>query len=81
MSPEASFELAAHANLESLTAAELDVLQLIATGNTNKQIADYLGLTEDTVKGRIRNILSKLDANDRTHAVMVALKRGIIQLP
>ena len=81
LSPEASFELAAHANLESLTAAELDVLQLIATGNTNKQIADYLGLTEDTVKGRIRNILSKLDANDRTHAVMIALKRGIIQLP
>jgi DNA-binding NarL/FixJ family response regulator len=81
LSPEASLELAEHANLEPLTPAELDVLQLIATGNTNKQIGDYLGLTEDTVKGRIRNILSKLDANDRTHAVMVALKRGIIQLP
>jgi DNA-binding NarL/FixJ family response regulator len=81
LSPEASFELAAHANLEPLTPAELDALQLIASGNTNKQIADYLGLTEDTVKGRVRNILSKLDANDRTHAVMIALKRGIIQLP
>jgi DNA-binding NarL/FixJ family response regulator len=81
LSPEASFELAEHADLEPLTPAELDALQLIAVGNTNKQIADNLGLTEDTVKGRVRNILSKLDAHDRTHAVMIAIKRGIIRLP
>ena len=80
LSPEASFELAAHASDNTLTAAELAVLRLIAAGNTNKQIADQLKITEDTVKGRIRSILSKLGASDRTHAVTISLKRGIIPL-
>ena len=78
LSPEASFELAAHASDNTLTAAELVVLRLIAAGNTNKQIADQLRITEDTVKGRVRSILSKLGASDRTHAVTISLKRGII---
>jgi DNA-binding NarL/FixJ family response regulator len=80
LSPEASFELAAHADDEALTPAELEVLRLVATGSANKQIADRLGITEDTVKGRVRSVLSKLNANDRTHAVMIGLRRGLIQL-
>ena len=79
MSPEASYELAEHATDDALTAAEVDVLRLIAAGNANKQIADQLSVTEETVKGRVRNILSKLGANDRTHAAMIGLKRGIVE--
>jgi DNA-binding NarL/FixJ family response regulator len=80
LSPEVSIELATHATDDPLTPAEIEVLRLIAAGNSNKQIADQLGITEDTVKGRVRNLLSKLGANDRTHAVTIGLKRGIIQL-
>jgi DNA-binding NarL/FixJ family response regulator len=80
LSPEVSIELATHATDDPLTSAEVDVLRLIASGNGNKQIADKLGITEDTVKGRVRNILSKLGASDRTHATTIGLKRGIIQL-
>jgi DNA-binding NarL/FixJ family response regulator len=80
LSPEVSIDLATHAMDDPLTSAEIDVLRLIASGNGNKQIADKLGITEDTVKGRVRNILSKLGANDRTHAATIGLKRGIIQL-
>jgi DNA-binding NarL/FixJ family response regulator len=80
LSPEASFELAEHANDDALTPVEIDVLRLIAAGNANKQIGDILSVTEETVKGRVKNILSKLNANDRTHAATIALKRGIIEL-
>jgi DNA-binding NarL/FixJ family response regulator len=80
VSPEASYELAEHATDDALTKAEVDVLRLIAAGNANKQIADQLSITEETVKGRVRNILSKLGANDRTHAAIIGLKRGIIEL-
>jgi DNA-binding NarL/FixJ family response regulator len=80
LSPQASCELAEHAIDEALTKAEIDVLRLIAAGNANKQIADQLSISEETVKGRVRNILSKLGANDRTHAAMIGLKRGIIEL-
>jgi DNA-binding NarL/FixJ family response regulator len=80
LSPEVSVDVAAHATDDPLTPAEIEVLRLIAGGNSNKQIADKLGITEDTVKGRVRSILSKLDANDRTHAATIGLKRGIIQL-
>jgi DNA-binding NarL/FixJ family response regulator len=80
VSPEASYELAEHATDDALTPAEIDVLRLIAGGNANKQIADLLSVTEETVKGRVRNILSKLGANDRTHAAMIGLKRGLIEL-
>jgi len=79
LSAEASYELAEHATDESLTPAEIEVLALIAAGNANKQIADKLSITEETVKGRVKNILSKLSANDRTHAAMIGVKRGIIQ--
>jgi DNA-binding NarL/FixJ family response regulator len=80
LSPQVSYEVAEHATDDALTKAEIDVLQLIAAGNANKQIADQLSITEDTVKSRVKNILSKLDANDRTHAAMIGIKRGIIEL-
>ena len=80
LSPEASFELAEHSTDDALTAGEVEVLRLIASGNANKQIADILSITEETVKGRVKNILSKLSANDRTHAATIGLKRGIIDL-
>ena len=78
LSTEASYQLAEHATDESLTPAEVEVLRLIAAGNANKQIADRLAVTEDTIKGRVKNILSKLAANDRTHAAIIGIKRGII---
>jgi DNA-binding NarL/FixJ family response regulator len=79
LSPEASFQLAEHATDDALTPGEMSVLRLIAAGNANKQIADQLSITEETVKGRVKNILSKLGANDRTHAAMIGVKRGIIE--
>ena len=78
LSPEVSYELAEHATDDTLTDGEVKVLRLIAAGNANKEIAAQLLLTEDTVKGRIKSILSKLGANDRTHAAMIALKRGFL---
>jgi DNA-binding NarL/FixJ family response regulator len=80
LSPEASYEIAEHATDDALTPAEINVLRLIAAGNANKQIADQLKITEETVKGRVKNILSKLGANDRTQAAMIGLKRGVIEL-
>jgi len=80
LSPEASYEIAEHATDDALTPAEISVLRLIAAGNANKQIADQLSITEETVKGRVKNILSKLGASDRTQAAMIGLKRGIIEL-
>jgi DNA-binding NarL/FixJ family response regulator len=65
---------------DALTPGEIRVLRLIADGQANKEIAILLDTTEGTIKGQIRNILSKLSAKDRTHAVMIALKRGIIEL-
>lgn len=78
--PEVAAELADHAADDSLTEREIEVLRLIAAGNANKIVADHLSITEETVKAHVKNILSKLDANDRTHAVTIALKRGIIEL-
>lgn len=80
LSPEASYQVAEHATDDALTPAEVNVLRLIAAGNANKQIADQLSITEETVKSRVKSILSKLGANDRTHAAMIGLKRGIIDL-
>jgi DNA-binding NarL/FixJ family response regulator len=80
LSPEVTTELAEHATDEALTKGEIDVLRLIAAGNANKQIADQLSISEDTVKSRIKNIFVKLGANDRTHAATIGLKRGIIDL-
>jgi len=80
LSAEASYEVAEHAADDTLTPAEIRVLQLIAKGNANKEIAEQLSISEETVKGQVRNILSKLGAKDRTHAAMIGLKRGIIGL-
>jgi DNA-binding NarL/FixJ family response regulator len=78
ISAEASCELAEHASDDALTPAEVRVLRLIAEGNANKEIAEQLSISEETVKGQVRNILSKLGAKDRTQAAMIGLKRGII---
>jgi DNA-binding NarL/FixJ family response regulator len=77
---EIAAEIAGHATDDALTPREIDVLRLIAGGNANKEIAAQLSLTEETVKGHVKNILAKLAANDRTHAVTIGLKRGIIDL-
>ena len=79
LSPEIAAEIAEHAAAETLTPREVDVLRLVASGNANKEIAVRLSLTEETVKSHIRSILSKLGANDRTHAVTIGHKRGIIE--
>lgn len=79
LSGEASYELAEHVSSDALTPAEVDVLLLIAAGHANKQIAQQLSITEDSVKGRVKNILSKPGATDRTHAAMIGARRGIIQ--
>jgi DNA-binding NarL/FixJ family response regulator len=80
ISSEVSFQLAEHATDDALTPSEVRVLSLIAEGRANKEIAKRLSISEATVKGQVRNILSKLGATDRTHAVMIGLKRGIIAL-
>jgi len=77
---ELATELANHAADDELSAREVEVLRSVAAGNSNKMIADKLSVTEETIKGHMRNILSKLCANDRTHAVTIATKRGIIDL-
>jgi DNA-binding NarL/FixJ family response regulator len=78
--PEIAAELADHATDDPLTEREIDVVRLIAAGNSNKQIADQLSIGEATVKSHVTNILSKLGANDRAHAVTIGLKRGMIKL-
>ena len=78
--PDVAAELADHVIDDALTEREIDVLKLIAAGNGNKQIADELSISEATVKSRVTNILSKLGATDRAHAVTIGLKRGIIEL-
>jgi len=78
--PDIAAELAEHAMDDELTEREIDVLKLVAAGNGNKQIADQLSIGEATVKSHVTNILSKLGANDRSHAVTIGLKRGIIEL-
>ncbi len=80
VSPEVAVGIAMHASDETLTPREADVLRLIAGGKANKEIAAELGLSEQTVKSHVKNILGKLGASDRTHAVTIALKRGIIDL-
>lgn len=78
--PEVAAELAEHATDEELTSREIDILRLIADGHGNKQIADRLSIGEATVKSHVTNILGKLRANDRTHAVAIGLRRGMIEL-
>lgn len=78
--PDLATELAEHTADDDLSAREIEVLRLIAAGNSNKEIAGQLFIAEETVKSHVTNILAKLRANDRTHAVTIALKRGIIEL-
>jgi DNA-binding NarL/FixJ family response regulator len=80
LSPEVAAQVAAYVVDEALTSREIDVLRMIAAGSANKEIAAQLSISEETVKSRVKNILLKLGANDRTHAVTIALKRGIIEL-
>jgi DNA-binding NarL/FixJ family response regulator len=80
LSAEVAAEIAEHATDDVLTPREVDVLRLIAQGNANREIAGKLSLAEETVKGHVKNILAKLGVNDRTHAVTIGLKRGIIDL-
>jgi DNA-binding NarL/FixJ family response regulator len=77
---EVATELGHHAAEQSLTEREIEVLKLIAKGCSNKIVADRLNISEDTVKGHVRNILFKLKANDRTHAVTIALHRGFFEI-
>ena len=77
---EIAAELAAHVTDDALSPRELEVLQTVAQGNSNRRVAAKLDVSEDTVKAHMKNIMSKLGANDRTHAVTIALKRGIIDV-
>jgi DNA-binding NarL/FixJ family response regulator len=80
LSTEVAAEIAEHATDDALTPREIDVLRLISGGNANKEIAANLSLTEETVKGHVKNIFAKLGVKDRTHAVTIGLQRGIIDL-
>lgn len=80
LQPELAVEVAEHAADDTLTPRELDILRLVALGNANREIAAKLSLSDETVKSHVRNILSKLGASDRTHAVTIAFRRGIIEL-
>ena len=80
LTSEVAAEIAEHAMDSALTPREISVLKLIAGGNANKEIAAQLHISEESAKGYVKNILAKLGANDRTHAVTIGLKRGIIDL-
>jgi DNA-binding NarL/FixJ family response regulator len=78
--PEVAIKMAEHHSDDALTGREIEILQQVAAGNANKMIADHFSISEQTVKAHMRNILSKLGANDRTHAVTIALQRGILEI-
>ena len=78
--PEIAAELVAHLGEDALSEREIQVLRLVAQGNSNKQVASELGVSEDTIKAHMKNVCSKLSAKDRTHAVTIALRRGILEL-
>jgi len=78
--PEVASEMAEYAADDSLTPREVEVLEQVASGNSNKMVADRLNISEDTVKAHMRSVLSKLGANDRTHAVTIALRRGFLDM-
>ena len=78
--PEVAARLAEHLGDDDLTTRELEVLRLIRDGYRNKQIADQMSISETTVNFHIKNLVDKLQANDRTHAVTIALRRGLLQI-
>jgi DNA-binding NarL/FixJ family response regulator len=77
---EIAAEMAEHVADDGLTDREIETLRGVARGNSNKTIAEILGISEHTVKGHLKSILSKLGASDRTHAVMIAMKRGFLEM-
>jgi|ERR1700722_358678 DNA-binding NarL/FixJ family response regulator len=78
ISPQIADEIAEHAGTDTLTGREIEVLQTVSAGCSNKIVAAQLGIAEDTVKTHMKSILDKLYANDRTHAVLIAIKRGFL---
>jgi DNA-binding NarL/FixJ family response regulator len=78
--PEIASDMAEHAADDALTQREIEVLKEVSSGNANKMVADKLTISEDTVKAHMKSILSKLGANDRTHAVTIAMRRGFLDL-
>lgn len=78
--PEIAVEMAEHHSDDALTEREIQVLREVAAGNANKMVAQILNVSEETIKAHMKSILSKLGANDRTHAVTIALRRGIIEI-
>ena len=76
--PQIATEIAEHLSADELSLREIEVLRNVASGRSNKIVADHLQISEDTVKGHMKSILSKLHANDRTHAVTIAMKRGFL---
>jgi len=78
VAPEVAQEIASHTGQEGLTEREIGVLKLVAMGRSNRDIAEALCISEDTVKARMKSIMGKLDAEDRTHAVMIAIRRGFM---
>lgn len=80
ISPDIAVQLACQTGTDRLSGREVEVLQLVANGHSNKRIAHRLAISEETAKSHVKNILSKLGAVDRTHAAILGLKRGIIQL-
>ena len=79
--PEIAASLAQRYDVDDLTEREIEVLRLVAAGNSNKLVGDHLSITEETVKSHMKNVLSKLRARDRTHAVQIAMQRGFLALP
>ncbi|HEX3662329.1 MAG TPA: response regulator transcription factor [Acidobacteriaceae bacterium] len=78
--PEIAVQLSGYIDAAPLTPREVEVLSILSAGNSNKVVADKLRITEDTVKGHVSSIMSKLQANDRTHAVLIAMRRGFLDL-
>lgn len=78
--PDVAAHLAEYLTDDTLTARETEILQLIASGNRNRDVADALSISEDTVKVHVRHVMEKLGANDRTEAVVIGVRRGIIRL-
>jgi DNA-binding NarL/FixJ family response regulator len=76
--PQIAAEIAEHFTADALSAREVEVLRIVAAGHSNKIVADRLFISQDTVKGHMKSVFAKLQANDRTHAVMIAMKRGFL---
>jgi DNA-binding NarL/FixJ family response regulator len=81
ISPEISEIVAERYGTDDLTAREVEILRLVAAGNSNRTVGDRLSISEDTVKSHMKSVMAKLCANDRTHAVLIAMQRGFLAVP